>query len=155
MLKWLMISTVVFFFDLISKNMVVSSLAPMQHVNITSFFDLVLFYNQGAAFSFLADAGGWQKYFFSFMAIFASIVILVLISKHSGQKLFCLALSLVLGGALGNLHDRVMLGHVVDFLLFYYKDYYWPAFNLADSSICVGVALLLYDNMNKKLPQEI
>jgi signal peptidase II len=116
---------------------------------MTSFFNLVLFHNRGAAFSFLANAGGWQHLFFSATAIIASVIIIYLLRKYSSQKLFCLALALILGGALGNLYDRLTLGYVVDFLYFHYQDYYWPAFNVADSAISCGVALLLWDSFRK------
>ena len=100
--------------------------------------------------SFLAAQGGWQRAFFSLVALVASVVMVYLIRKHSAQTLFCFALALVLGGALGNLYDRLTLGYVVDFLLFHYHgyQYYWPAFNVADSAITLGVVLLLWDGIN-------
>ena len=107
------------------------------------------YHNEGAAFSFLATEGGWQRFFFSAIAFIASVVIIYLLRKNSEQKLFCLALALVLGGALGNLYDRLTLGYVVDFLFFHIDQYYWPAFNLADSAITGGVALLLLDGFKK------
>ena len=116
---------------------------------ITSLFDLVRYHNEGAAFSFLADAGGWQKVFFSGISIVAIIVMSYLIRKHSQEKLFCLGLALILGGALGNLYDGLTLGYVVDFLYFHIHDLYWPAFNVADSAICMGVATLLLDSIKK------
>jgi signal peptidase II len=119
------------------------------HLRITSFFDLVRYHNEGAAFSFLADAGGWQKIFFSGISMIAIVVITYLLRKHSSQKLFCFALALVLGGAIGNLYDRLTLGYVVDFLFFHYHGYAWPAFNVADSAICVGVALLFLDSFKQ------
>jgi signal peptidase II len=120
-----------------------------EQLKITSFFDLVHYHNQGAAFGFLNDAGGWQKWFFAGISITAAIVITYLIKKHSTQKLFCLGLALVLGGALGNLYDRITLGYVVDFLNFHWNDHAFPAFNVADSAISVGVALLLLDSFKK------
>lgn len=149
MLKWLGISAVVIALDLYTKYLVASYLAYGDHWPVTSFFDLVLFYNEGAAFSFLAGAGGWQRMLFSAFAIIASAVILHLLRKHPENKRFCLALSLILGGALGNLYDRLTLGHVVDFLFFHYQDLYWPAFNVADSAIFCGVVLLLWDELKK------
>ena len=113
------------------------------------FFELVRFHNEGAAFSFLADAGGWQKWFFTAVSVVAVVVITYLIIKHHTQKLFCWGLALVLGGAIGNLYDRITLGYVVDFLYFHINDLYWPAFNVADSAICVGVALLLWDSFKQ------
>jgi signal peptidase II len=149
MRRWLMISAVVIALDLFTKHLVQSAFAYGERVTMTSFFDLVLFHNAGAAFSFLAGAGGWQRLFFSTFAIVAAGVIVYLLRKHPEQKLFCFALSLILGGALGNLWDRVTLGHVVDFLYFHYQQYYWPAFNVADSAISCGVALLLWDGFRK------
>ncbi|MEO8417660.1 MAG: signal peptidase II [Methylophilaceae bacterium] len=150
--KWLTLSTVVIALDLLTKQWVQSKLTYGERIPLTSFFDLVLFYNEGAAFSFLAGAGGWQRLFFSAIALIASVVIIHLLHKHqnqAGQKLFCLGLSLILGGALGNLVDRLTLGHVVDFLFFHYEQYYWPAFNVADSAITCGVMLLLWDSFKK------
>ncbi len=144
---WLALSAVVIGLDLYTKHQVQSALMYGEHHQVTSFFDIVLFYNEGAAFSFLAGAGGWQRIFFSTIAIIASLVIINLLRKHNDQKLFCLGLALVLGGALGNLYDRLTLGHVVDFLFFHYADFYWPAFNLADSAIVGGVILLLWENL--------
>lgn len=152
MRNWLGLSAVVIALDLYTKHLVQSALVYGEHVSVTSFFDLVLFLNQGAAFSFLADAGGWQRGFFSVFALVAAGIIILLLRKHPDQKTFCLALSLILGGALGNLYDRLTLGHVVDFLYFHYHDYYWPAFNVADSAITVGVALLLWDGFKKPSP---
>jgi len=116
---------------------------------LTSFFDLVRYHNEGAAFSFLAAAGGWQRVLFSVIALVASAVIIYLLRKSQEQKLFCFALALILGGALGNLYDRITLGYVIDFLYFHYQTWYWPAFNVADSAISCGVALLLLDSFKK------
>ncbi|HEY3326882.1 MAG TPA: signal peptidase II [Novimethylophilus sp.] len=149
MRNWLAISVVVILLDQLTKGWVQSAFAFGEHRSVTAFLDLVLFYNAGAAFSFLANAGGWQRIFFSVFALIASGIIVHLLRKHPGRKLFCLALSLILGGALGNLWDRVMLGHVVDFLYFHYHAYYWPAFNVADSAITLGAALLLWDGLKK------
>lgn len=147
MRNWLGISAAIVALDLYTKHLVQSSFAYGEHVAVTSFFDLVLFHNEGAAFSFLAGAGGWQRVFFSAFAIIASGVIIHLLRKHPEKTLFCFALSLVLGGALGNLYDRLTLGYVVDFLFFHYETFYWPAFNVADSTITVGVILLLWDGL--------
>jgi signal peptidase II len=150
MLRWLSISAVVVVLDLLTKHWIQANIAYGEHVRVTSFFDLVLFHNEGAAFSFLAGAGGWQRFFFSAIAVAASAVIVYLLRKHPERKLFCLGLSLVLGGALGNLYDRVTLGYVVDFIFLHYRqEYYWPAFNIADSAISGGVILLLIDSFRK------
>lgn len=149
MRNWLLISAAVLLLDQFSKGWVQAVLVPGEQRSLTSFFDLVLFFNAGAAFSFLADAGGWQRIFFSVFALVASVIIVRLLHQHGDRPLFCLALSLVLGGALGNLWDRVLLGHVVDFLYFHYHAYYWPAFNIADTAISIGVLLLLLDGLKK------
>ncbi len=147
--RWLSISAIVVALDLYTKHLVQSAFQYAEHFTVTSFFDLVRYHNEGAAFSFLADAGGWQKWFFSGISFVAILVITYLLKKHQNQKLFCTGLALVLGGAIGNLYDRLTLGYVVDFLHFHYQAYAWPAFNVADSAICVGVALLLLDSFTK------
>jgi signal peptidase II len=149
MRNWLGLSAGVIALDLYTKHLIQSAFAYGEHVSVTPFFDLVLFRNEGAAFSFLAGAGGWQRMLFSAFAIIASAVIIHSLRKHPEKKLFCLALSLILGGALGNLYDRLTLGYVVDFLYFHYQAWYWPAFNAADSAISVGVVLLLWDGLKK------
>lgn len=151
--KWLSISAVIVVLDLYTKHLVQQAFTYGEHLHVTGFFDLVRYHNTGAAFSFLADAGGWQKWFFTTMATVASIVIVYLLKKHPDNKLFCWGLALVLGGALGNLYDRITLGYVVDFLYFYYQQFAWPAFNVADSAICVGVGLLLLDSF--KQPKQV
>lgn len=149
LLRWLGLSAIVIALDLYTKSLVQTALQYGERVPVTGFFDLVLFHNRGAAFSFLAGAGGWQRLFFSAFAIAASVYIVYLLRKHPQQKLFCLALSLILGGALGNLYDRLTLGYVVDFLFFHYRGWSWPAFNVADSAISIGVVLLLWDGFRK------
>ncbi len=149
MLKWLSISGVVVALDLYTKHLVQQAFAYGEHLRVTSYFDLVRYHNTGAAFSFLADAGGWQKWFFTTVSVVASVVIIYLLKKYPHNKLFSWGLALVLGGALGNLYDRITLGYVVDFLYFYYQQFAWPAFNVADSAICVGVALLLLDSFKQ------
>ena len=115
-------------------------------VDVLPGFQLVVVHNTGAAFSFLADAGGWQRWFLTTVSLVVSIVIAVwMIRLKSNEKLLALSLSLILGGALGNLIDRAFQGYVVDFLLFYYDDWYFPAFNVADSSVSVGAALMILD----------
>lgn len=145
-LPWLVLAAAIAFIDQGSKLWIEAQLEPGERVTVTPFFDLVLVFNRGAAFSFLADAGGWQRAFFIGVAVVASVVIVRLLHKHQGEKLFCLGLALILGGALGNLWDRVVLGHVVDFLLLHAYGYHWPAFNIADSAITGGAGLLIYDS---------
>ena len=144
--RWLSISAIVVAFDLYSKHLIQQHLVFGDLHSVTSFFDLVHYHNEGSAFGFLNDAGGWQKWFFNGISIVASAVIIYLLKKHTNEKLFCAGLALVLGGAIGNLYDRITLGYVVDFLNFHLNNHYWPAFNVADSAISVGVGLLLLDS---------
>ena len=147
--RWLLISAIVLVLDVYTKHLIQQAFQYGEHLQVSGFFDLVRYHNEGAAFSFLATEGGWQRFFFSAIAFIASVVMIYLLRKNSEQKLFCLALALVLGGALGNLYDRLTIGYVVDFLFFHIDQYYWPAFNLADSAITGGVALLLLDGIKK------
>ena len=144
--KYLSISAIVVALDLYSKHLIQQHFVFGDLHSVTSFFDLVRYHNEGSAFGFLNDAGGWQKWFFNGISIVASVVIIYLLKKHVNEKLFCAGLALVLGGAIGNLYDRITLGYVVDFLNFHLNNHYWPAFNVADSAICVGVGLLLLDS---------
>ena len=146
----LVLAGLVLVLDLLTKRWVEAALFYGEQIPLTGFFNLVLTYNAGAAFSFLSDAGGWQRWFFSVVAVGASMLIIYLLRKHATDQLFCLALSLILGGALGNLWDRVTLGHVVDFLDFHVAGYHWPAFNIADSAIFLGAALLILDSFLRK-----
>jgi signal peptidase II len=146
----LILALVVLVVDIVTKRWVESVLLHGQQIPLTGFFNLVLTYNAGAAFSFLSDASGWQRWFFSAIAASASGLIIYLLRKHAADKLFCMALSLILGGALGNLWDRITLGHVVDFLDFHVTNYHWPAFNVADSAIFLGAMLLILDSFRRK-----
>lgn len=146
----LTIALIILILDLATKYWVESSLVYGQQIPLTSFFNLILTYNTGAAFSFLSEASGWQRWFLSGIAACASIFIVFLLHKYATQKLFCISLSLILGGALGNLWDRITLGHVVDFLDFYIGNYHWPAFNVADAAIVVGAALLIFESFQNK-----
>ena len=148
--KWLSLSALVIFLDQLSKASISAHFTYGESFLVTGFFNLVLAHNQGAAFSFLNDAGGWQRWMFSAIAVVASAWIIWLLRRHGEQKLFCFGLAMILGGALGNLIDRVAYGYVVDFLYFHLNEHYFPAFNLADSSISCGAGLLLWDSfMNK------
>lgn len=153
MRSWLALSALVVALDLYTKSLVLQHFIPGEHLYVSAFFDLVRYHNEGAAFSLLADAGGWQRVFFSGIAIVVALVILRLLRRHAGESLFCLALALVLGGALGNLYDRLTLGYVVDFLFFHYRSWYWPAFNVADAAISCGIVLLLVDGLRKPRAQ--
>jgi signal peptidase II len=135
--------------DHITKVLIQQSLMPGETRIIAPLFNLVLAFNTGAAFSFLAGAGGWQRQFFIVLTIVVSVFLVWLMRRHPGNRLLCLALSLILGGAMGNLYDRVMLGHVVDFIQLHAGGYYWPAFNVADSAISAGAALLILDALRK------
>jgi signal peptidase II len=146
-LRWLALSAAIVAADLATKAWVAQVFEPGDVVRVTGFFNLVLVYNTGAAFSFLAGAGGWQRWFFTAVSIVVSIVIVWMLRRHGEERLLSAALALVLGGALGNLYDRVTLGHVVDFVQLHAAGYYWPAFNVADSAISVGVALLVWDSV--------
>ncbi len=141
---WLSLVAFVVLLDQASKAWVLASFRYLESVVVTPFFNLVLVYNSGAAFSFLAGAGGWQKWFFVVLALGISAWLLSLLRKHARERLLPTALSLILGGALGNVIDRLRFDAVVDFLDFHLAGYHWPAFNVADSAITVGVALMLW-----------
>lgn len=142
--KWLALSGLVIALDQATKLKITAAFQLGESLRMTSFFDLVLVFNRGAAFSFLSDAGGWQRWFFIVLAAAISTWIVFMIVRHANEKVLSAALALVLGGAVGNLIDRLQHGAVVDFLYFHLAEYYWPAFNLADSAITLGVALLLW-----------
>ena len=150
MLKFYGISCVVFLLDQITKILIIKNISDSQFIVINSFLNIVNFKNHGAAFSFLSNAGGWQRYFLSIVALIASVFIIFLIKKHKNEFFTVFGLSLILGGALGNLYDRISLGYVIDFLYFHYQTFYWPAFNIADSSICLGAGILIYETFFKK-----
>jgi signal peptidase II len=147
--KWLALSALVIVLDQLSKAWITSHFVYGEHLYVLSVFDLVLAHNTGAAFSFLHDAGGMQRWLFSTIAIVASVWIVSLLRRHSSQTLFALALSLILGGALGNLIDRIAYGYVVDFLSFHWDAYSFPAFNVADSAITCGAFLLIFDSFRE------
>jgi signal peptidase II len=148
--KWLGLALVVVVLDRITKYVVQQSFSLHESIEVTPFFNLVYVYNRGAAFSFLSDAGGWQRALFIAIASVASVWIAWLLRKHASQTLFCFALSLILGGAVGNVIDRVLFGAVVDFLDFHAGGYHWPAFNVADMGISCGAALLIWDALTTK-----
>ena len=144
---WLGVALVIFLLDQLTKIAIVGAFQLGESLPITSFFNLVRVHNAGAAFSFLADAGGWQRWFFTGLGTVAALVMVYLLRTHAGQTLFCLALSLLLGGAVGNVVDRVLYSHVIDFLDFYYGTWHFPAFNVADSAITMGACLLILDEL--------
>lgn len=152
-LPWYLLALVIIVIDQITKAWADSNLMFNQ-IEVTSFFNLTLAYNKGAAFSFLHDAGGWQRWLFSGLSLAVSVVLTIWISRLSKQeRLLSLALSLILAGALGNLYDRVMLGHVIDFLDFHWGGKHFPAFNIADSAITVGAILLAWESLFAKKPE--
>lgn len=145
MLKWLWLSGLVIMLDQLTK-LLADRFLSMHSVKtiVPGFFDLVLAYNTGAAFSFLSDAGGWQRWAFTALAIAVSVLLILWLKRlPPSEKLTAIALALILGGAIGNLIDRILYGHVIDFIHWFYKDFSWPAFNLADSAITLGATLLI------------
>ncbi len=152
--RWFGLSAAVIVLDYASKVAVLGSFAPGESRALLPFFNLVLVFNKGAAFSFLATAQGWQTFFFAAIAIIASAVISYLIVKNRNKTLFRAGLALILGGALGNLYDRIVYGHVVDFLDFHAAGWHFPAFNVADSAITVGAGILILDSFLQKQPNE-
>ena len=146
---WLGLSFVIVAADQLSKLAMIALFQPGEENVVTGFFSLVLAFNTGAAFSFLRDVAGWPRYLFSAVAIAAGGLIIWLL-RRGGDRLYCAGLALILGGAAGNLWDRLTLGHVVDFLLFHWDRWYYPAFNVADSAITVGAALLILDSFGRR-----
>lgn len=147
MLKWLWLSFVVLILDQITKLAVAANMQLYQSIQVLPFFNLTYVHNTGAAFSFLSEAGGWQRWFFAALAFVISVVItmwLARLKRH--ETLLAVSLALVLGGAVGNLIDRLAYGYVIDFLDVYYQDWHWPAFNIADSAITIGVALMIAES---------
>lgn len=155
MLKWLKLSALVIVLDQLSKWLISGWLELYQTVEILPFFNLTLAHNYGAAFSFLASAGGWQRWFFVLLAVLISIALTIWLKRlPSSARMEAASLALILGGAIGNVIDRLIYGYVVDFLDVYYGSYHWPAFNIADSAICIGAVLLILDSFrNKTEPQ--
>jgi len=148
MFRWLILSIVIIVLDQVTKFYAVQSLVLHESKYIYDGFNLTLMYNSGAAFSFLSDAGGWQRWFFISASCFISIVIVIwMYNSLTKGRWLLFALAFILGGALGNLWDRLTLGYVVDFIEVYYKDLYWPAFNVADSAITIGAIMLVLDTL--------
>jgi signal peptidase II len=148
-LLWLGLSSFILILDQLTKVIAKNSLFEGVSQPITSFINWTLVYNSGAAFSFLAQAGGWQRWFFTSVGIIAALIMIWLIRKNSHQTIFSLALSLVLSGAIGNVIDRIIYGAVVDFVDVHYMGWHWPAFNIADSAISIGVILLIVDEIKR------
>jgi len=149
--RWLWLSLVVIVLDFATKQVVLANFRPGEVLPVLPVFSLVLAFNPGAAFSFLAGASGWQRWVFTGIAVVASVVIVWLL-RRGGSRLYCAGLALILGGALGNLWDRITIGQVVDFLLFHWREWSYPAFNVADSAITIGAALLIIDSFRARRP---
>ena len=147
MLHWLGLAFILLIADQFTKILIVGYYQLGDSTQVTSFFNIVRVHNSGAAFSFLAGSSGWQRWFFTVIGVLAAVVILWLLKSHAGQKLFAFALACILGGALGNVIDRILYGHVVDFLDFHWHGWHFPAFNLADSAITIGAACLILDEL--------
>lgn len=146
-LRWLWLTLIFLVADQVTKQLIVSNMDLYQSIDILPFFNLTYVHNLGAAFSFLADQGGWQRWFFTAIAAIASIVFIVWLAKTPKQQtLLSVAFALMLSGAVGNLIDRVLFGYVIDFLDFYGFGYHFPAFNIADSMIFIGAALMIFDS---------
>lgn len=149
---WLLLSAAVVAADLATKAWMSHAFQLGESREVLPFFNLVLMHNSGAAFSFLAGAGGWQRWFFTAVTVVISVAILAMLRRNRGNRLLATALALVLGGALGNLYDRLTLGYVVDFVMLHAGAHAWPAFNVADSAISIGVALLVWDGLRSAKP---
>jgi signal peptidase II len=145
--RWLVLVGCLLVVDQLTKLWFDSSLRYGERVQILPFFDFTLLYNPGAAFSFLADQGGWQRWFFTVLGLGAAVFMLWMMHTNRTQRRLLLALALILSGALGNVIDRIAYGHVIDFLLFYWQNWYYPAFNVADSCITLGAILLILDEI--------
>lgn len=148
LLPWLAIAVVVIVLDQITKTLILQHYQYGDSTTITSWFNIVRAHNTGAAFSFLASASGWQRWFFIVLGFAAAVFIVWMLRSHGGQKMFAWALSLILGGALGNVVDRMLHGYVVDFIQVHWgAKYYFPSFNVADSAITLGAGLLILDEI--------
>ena len=156
LLRSLAIATLVLLLDQLSKWSALSNLKLGLPEEVLPFMNWLLLFNPGAAFSFLAQSSGWQRWFFTILGLAASLYILWLLRKNQSDKMLSWALSLILGGALGNVLDRIMYGAVVDFIDLHYGNWHWPAFNIADSAICIGATLIVFSELRKsfgKSPQ--
>ena len=147
MLPWLALAVIIIIADQFTKTLILGYYKLGDSTYVTSFFNMVRVHNTGAAFSFLANAGGWQRWFFTGIGAVATIFIIWMLRSHHAQKLFSFALACILGGAIGNVVDRLLHGYVVDFLDFHVGGWHWPAFNIADSAIFIGAACLILDEI--------
>ena len=147
LLTWLGLSLIILLADQFTKVLIVGNYALGDSTYVTNFFNVVRAHNTGAAFSFLAGAGGWQRWFFTGIGVVAAIFMVWMLKSHPGQKLFSFAISLILGGAIGNVIDRLWHGYVVDFLDFHWRAMHFPAFNVADAAISIGAVCLILDEL--------
>lgn len=147
LLQWLGLAFIILIADQFTKILIVGYYHLGDSTYVTSFFNVVRAHNTGAAFSFLAGASGWQRWFFTVIGLLAAALILWMLKSHAGQKLFAFAMACILGGAIGNVIDRIMYGYVVDFLDFHWHNWHFPAFNVADSAITIGAACLILDEL--------
>ena len=150
LVRWLLAALMLIVLDQITKIGFDHLLRYGQRINILPFFDFTLLYNKGAAFSFLADQAGWQRWFFTALGTAAAIFMIWYLRRHQNDTLLSLAISFILGGAVGNVIDRLVYGAVVDFIDLYYGQWHWPAFNLADSAIVLGAALIIWGEIRPK-----
>ena len=149
LVPWLGIAVIVVLLDQFTKTLILGMFQLGDSHTVTSFFNIVRVHNSGAAFSFLAGAGGWQRWFFIGLGALAAVFIVWMLRSHGGQRLFSWALALILGGAVGNVIDRLLHGYVVDFIQVHYAGHYFPSFNVADSAISVGAACLILDELRR------
>jgi signal peptidase II len=149
LLPWLAIALIVIVLDQLFKTLILGHFQLGESRSVTSFFNVVRVHNSGAAFSFLAGASGWQRWFFVGLGVVAASFIVWMLKRHGGQRLFGWALALILGGAVGNVIDRLLHGHVIDFIQVHYGGWFFPAFNVADSAISIGAALLILDELRR------
>lgn len=147
MLQWLGLAFIIILADQFTKILIVGYYHLGDSTYVTNFFNVVRAHNTGAAFSFLHDASGWQRWFFTALGVAAAVVIVWMLKSHPGQRLFSFAMACILGGAVGNVIDRVMYGYVVDFLDFHWSGMHFPAFNVADSAISIGAACMILDEL--------
>ena len=150
--RWLWLSVLVIVLDQATKHWMLAAFRPGEDLPLTPFASLVLAFNRGAAFSFLADGSGWQRWLFAVIAV-AACAAMVWFLRRGGSALFSAGLALIIGGAIGNLYDRLALGHVVDFILLHWRGWYYPAFNVADSAITIGAAALIIDSFRERRPR--
>jgi signal peptidase II len=149
LLQWLGLAFIILLLDQFTKLLILGYYQLGQGVRVTDFLNVVRVHNAGAAFSFLADGSGWQRWFFVGIGVAAMVFIVYLLRSHAGQRLFCFAMACILGGAVGNVLDRLMHSYVIDFLDFHYANWHFPAFNVADSAITLGAALLILDELRR------